>query len=94
MIGWLESLKSTVEIRVSGVKDIDGPTGSIGPGPGWTGERADTVHETLSGMAPGLKAALKALESDVQDAIDDVSPKLVTPTHARGMHVQHELEMR
>jgi hypothetical protein len=88
-IGWLQALKASVETARAGVPDIEAPTKSIGPGPAWTGTKADETHHTLAGMAPTLKAALNDLAADVQDAIAAVHPKKMTAQEAHFLLNDH-----
>lgn len=85
-LGWLRALKGTAETATAQVPTIDAPTGSIGPGPAWTGEKARSTHsDLLSPTATDLKKALTDVVGDVQDAIDAVSPREVSEATAKFM---------
>ncbi|RLV48521.1 hypothetical protein D9V37_14190 [Nocardioides mangrovicus] len=87
MIGYLRSLKSSVESAVASTPDIEAPTSAISAGSAWTGTRAKAVHEELAGIAPTLRSCLQSLAGDVQDAMDAVSPKEVTAVEAKVIRI-------
>lgn len=89
-LAWLRALLTRVQSAQSEVPDIDGPTGSIGPGPAWTGTRALAVHDQqLAPVAGQFKQALNALDTAVQEKINS-TPATVTANVAKLMRLDHE----
>jgi hypothetical protein len=89
-LGWLQTLLHEVQSAQSAIPLLDKPTGSIGPGPAWTGSKADSTHDhDLAPVAKPFAAALNALDGDVQAEINRL-PKTVSSTVAHAMIMEHE----
>lgn len=89
MISWLKNLKTSADTAAGEVPDIESPTSNIGPGGAWTGPQADEAHEDLAAIAQPLKTALKNLTGDVQERLDSVQPKEVTPETAKLIRIEY-----
>lgn len=84
-IQWLQALLRSVEAAQQAIPTLDAPTSSIGPGPAWTGTRADKVHDNdLAPAARPFAQALKNLDSGVREQLNSV-PKTVSATTAKLM---------
>lgn len=71
----MDSLVTRTENAVSETPNMESPTGTIGDGPGWTGQEARKVHDDyLSPNSGPVKSALNSLVEDVttkQGGLDD-----------------------
>lgn len=91
-ISAMEGLLTRTENAVEATPNMDGPTGSIGEGPAWTGSKARGVHDDyLSPNAGPVKSALEGLAADVQETINGLDPE-VPEGVARSM--RYDLQMR
>ena len=89
---WLASLLRRVQSAKAAIPSLDAPTSSIGPGPAWTGTRANSVHDhDLAPVARPFSQALNTLESDVQAEIAK-TPKTVSAAEAKMMRMSYQYD--
>lgn len=88
----IDSLKTRTETAVSETPNMNEPTGSIGPGPAWTGPAARQVHDDhLALHAEAVASALNHIVQDVEDAKGDIE----SPISANLARViRYDLQMR
>jgi len=86
---WLGQLLRRVQTATAAIPTLDSPTSAIGPGPAWTGTKANSVHDTeLAPVARPFSQALGALAGDVQAEVNK-TPKTVPASIAKMMRMQY-----
>ncbi|WP_157987435.1 hypothetical protein [Jiangella endophytica] len=86
-ISAMEGLKTRTSNAVEDTPNMDGPTGSIGDGPAWTGSKARQLHDDyLAPNAQPVKTALGELVGDVEEKIATLDPE-VSEGAARAMRI-------
>lgn len=86
---WLGQLLRRVQSAKGAIPTLDAPTSSIGPGPAWTGTKANSVHDhDLAPIARPFSQALNALEGDVNAEIAKTD-KTVPASTAKMMRTDY-----
>lgn len=86
-ISAMEGLVARTEDAVAETPNMDGPTGTIGEGPAWTGANAEQMHDDyLAPHAQPVRAALNHLVEDVRAKMSELDEEVPEDT-ARSMRI-------
>jgi hypothetical protein len=86
---WLRALLRDVETAQGAIPLLDKPTSVIGPGPAWTGTKADAVHD--NDLKPHVKPfadALHELDDEVRRRLH-ATPATVSANVAKLMRIDY-----
>lgn len=77
LISAMEGLVTRTENAVSETPNMDGPTGTIGEGPAWTGAKAREMQDDyLSPNAQPVRTALQGLVDDVETKMGELDEEV------------------